>query len=331
MFRRNLIAAFAVVASVLAVSPAVSAEKIIIAEPVHGTGYLPLYVGIRKGFFAEEGLDVSALTMLAGGAHRNATLTKQAWGFIGGPEHNAFVKAKGGELRTVVNIVNRGNVYFVAAKGLTAPAPSATKELAEFFRGKKVATSPFGTTPNSITRYLLVTLGLNPQTDVILQEIGPGNELAAVQSKQADIAATTEPFLTQGLQRGIWSDPFYNVPKELGPYAYSTINIRQESIETEPETVRKFVRAMSKALLYTLANKEEAVAVAKLEFPTMKEEDLMATINRSFEDKLWSEDGSVSPQSWDTGKKVVRTANILKEDVPYDSIINMTFWKETKK
>jgi NitT/TauT family transport system substrate-binding protein len=329
MFRRNLIAAFAMAASLLAVSPAVSNEKIVIAEPVHGTGYLPLYVGIRKGFFADEGLDVSALTMLAGGAHRNATLTKQAWGFIGGPEHNAFVKAKGGELRTVVNIVNRGNVYFVAAKGMTAP--SSPKELAEFLRGKKIATSPFGTTPNSITRYLLVTLGLNPQADVVLQEIAPGNELAALQSKQADIAATTEPFLTQGLQRGIWDDPFYNVPKELGPYAYSTINIRQESIETEPETVKKFVRAMSKALLYTLANKEEAVAVAKLEFPTMKEEDLMATINRSFEDKLWSEDGSVTPESWETAHKVVRTANILKEDVPYDSIINMSFWKEAMK
>jgi NitT/TauT family transport system substrate-binding protein len=313
----------------LANAPAISADKIVIAEPVHGTGYLPLYVGIRKGFFAEEGLDVSALTMLAGGAHRNATLTKQAWGFIGGPEHNAFVKAKGGELRTVVNIVNRGNVYFVAAKGMTAP--SSPKELAGFLRGKKIATSPFGTTPNSITRYLLVSLGLNPQADVILLEIGPGNELAALQSKQADIAATTEPFLTQGLQRGIWSDPFYNVPKELGPYAYSTINIRQESIETEPETVRKFVRAMSKALLYTLENKEEAVAVAKLEFPTMKQEDLMATINRSFEDKLWSEDGSVTPESWTTAHKVVRTANILKEDVSYDSIINMTFWKEAKK
>ena len=123
--------------------------------------------------------------------HRLGRPRHTSWGFIGGPEHNAFVKAKGGELRTVVNIVNRGNVYFVAAKGLTPPAPSATKELAAFLKGKKIATSPFGTTPNSITRYLLVTLGLNPQTDVILQEIGPGNELAAVQSKQADIAATT--------------------------------------------------------------------------------------------------------------------------------------------
>lgn len=326
MHVRLLLAALATAFGLATASPAISAEKIIIAEPVHGTGYLPLYVGIHKGYFAAEGLDVQAVTMLSAGAHRNATLTKSAWGFIGGPEHNAFVKAKGGELRSVVNIVNRGNVYFVARKGLTPPPFG--KELADYLRGKTIATSSFGTTPNSITRYVLTTLGLNPQTDVVLQEIAPGNELASVQSKQADFAVTTEPFLTQGILRGIWNEPFYNAPRELGPYAYSTINIRQESIATEPETVRKFVRAMSKALQFTLKNKEEALAVAKKEFPTMNVDDLMATITRSFADQMWSEDGMVTPQSWDTGKKVVMTANILKEDVAYDAIINMSFMKE---
>jgi NitT/TauT family transport system substrate-binding protein len=323
---RVLLAALLTTLGLAAASPAISAEKIIIGEPVHGTGYLPLYVGIHKGFFAEEGLDVQTVTMLAAGAHRNATLTKQSWGFIGGPEHNAFVKAKGGELRSVVNIVNRGNVYFVARKGLTPPPFG--KELADYLRGKTIATGGFGSTPNSITRYVLTTLGLNPQSDVVLQEIAPGNELASLQSKQADFAVTTEPFLTQGIQRGVWNEPFYNAPRELGPYAYSTINIRQESIATEPETVRKFVRAMSKALQFTLKNKEEALAVAKKEFPTMNVDDLMATINHSFEDKMWSEDGMVTPQAWDMGKKVVMTANILKEDVAYDAIINMSFMKE---
>jgi NitT/TauT family transport system substrate-binding protein len=323
MHLRILLAAIAMAFAATTASRA--AEKIIIAEPVHGTGYLPLYVGIHKGFFSDEGLDVSAVTMLAAGAHRNATLTKQSWGFIGGPEHNAFVKAKGGELSTVVNIVNRGNIYLVARKGLTPPAPG---ELASFLRGKTIATGPFGTTPNSITRYVLVSLGLNPQADVVLQEIAPGNELAALQSKQADIGATTEPFLTQGIKRGIWDEPFYNVPRELGPYAYSTINIREESIRTEPDTVRKFVKAMRKALLFTLANKEEALAVAKQEFPTMNLEDLTATIDRSIADHMWSADGMVTPEAWATAQKVVRTANILKEDVAYDSIINMSFMKE---
>lgn len=77
-------------------------KKIVIAEPVHNLGYLPLYVAIDQGFF--EGIDVSVTTLTGGGAHTNAVLTGQAWGFIGGPEHNAFAKAKGGELRSIIKI-----------------------------------------------------------------------------------------------------------------------------------------------------------------------------------------------------------------------------------
>ena len=60
------------------------------------------------------------VTIESGAGHTNAVLTGQAFAFIGGPEHNAFAKAKGAELRAVVNVVDRGNVYFVAAKGLAA-------------------------------------------------------------------------------------------------------------------------------------------------------------------------------------------------------------------
>ena len=51
---------------------------------------------------------------------------------------------------------------------------------------------------------------------------------AAVRAGPAKIGVTTEPMITQGIKQGLWSEPFFNVPKELGPYAYSTINIRLE-------------------------------------------------------------------------------------------------------
>lgn len=33
-------------------------QKLVVAEPVHLIGYLPLYVAIHEGYFADEGLDV---------------------------------------------------------------------------------------------------------------------------------------------------------------------------------------------------------------------------------------------------------------------------------
>jgi NitT/TauT family transport system substrate-binding protein len=54
-------------------------------------------------------------------------------------------------------------------------------------------------------------------------------------------------------------------------------------------------------------------------------EDLQATLDRSFRDEMWSKDGMISRQAWETGKSVVREAGILKVDVKYDEIIDMSF------
>src|ERR1700692_3874167 len=124
-------------------------KEVLIAEPVHGTGYLPLYIGMAKNLF--EDVAVKIVTIETGAGHTNAVLSGAAFAFIGGPEHCAYAKAKGAELRAVVNCVDRGNVYFCAAKG----QEPANTDWPSYFKGKTIATSGFGGTPNSITRYLL--------------------------------------------------------------------------------------------------------------------------------------------------------------------------------
>jgi len=115
------------------------------------------------------------------------------------------------------------------------------------------------------------------------------------------------------------------VPKELGPYAYSTINVRLDSIQKEPETVKGFVRGMVKGLKFLYANPTESADIAKKQFPTMALDDLKATLDRSFKDEMWSKDGMISKQSWITARSVVREAGILKTDVNYEEIIDMSF------
>jgi NitT/TauT family transport system substrate-binding protein len=298
-----------------------AAREVIVAEPVHSTGYLPLYVGMANGYFAEADVTVKILTIETGAGHTNAVLSGQAFAFIGGPEHDAFAKAKGAELRAVVHCVDRGNVYYCAAKGAE---PTGT-DWPAYLKGKSIALSQFGGTPNSITRYLLKKWNLDAKSDVTLVEIANSAVLSAVKSKQAQIGVATEPFVTQGVRQGIWAEPFFNVPKELGPYAYSTLNVRLESIQKEPELVRAFVRGMVKGLKFTYADPNAAADIAKKQFPTMPLEDLKATLDRSFKDQLWSKDGFISKEAWATGSAVVRDAGILKSDVKYEEIIDMSF------
>ena len=106
--------------------------ELLVAEPVHSTGYLPMYIAMANNYFAEADIEVKIVTIETGGGHTNAVLSGQAFAFIGGPEHNAFAKAKGAELRAVVHCVDRGNVYFCAAKG---NEPKDTR-LADLFQGQ---------------------------------------------------------------------------------------------------------------------------------------------------------------------------------------------------
>ncbi len=302
-------------------------HELLVAEPIHSTGYLPMYIAVAKDYFAEADINVKTVTIETGAGHTNAVLSGQAFAFIGGPEHNAFAKAKGAELRAVVHCVDRGNVYFCAAKGLELKG----RDFAGLVKGKGVATGGFGGTPNSITRYLMKKWGLQIQSDITLVETANSAILAAVRGKAAQIGCATEPFITQGVRQGIWDEPFFNVPKELGPYAYSTINIRLDSIKKEPEVVRGFVRGMMKGLKFLYANQQESAEIAKKQFPTMPLDDLKATLDRSFADEMWSKDGTISRAAWDTGKAVVMEAGILKVDVPYDDIIDMSFVESVRK
>jgi NitT/TauT family transport system substrate-binding protein len=324
MDRRKFLKSSATLGLALASPPIVghaATKELLVAEPVHSTGYLPMYIAMAKGFFAESDINVKIVTIETGGGHTNAVLSGQAFAFIGGPEHNAFAKAKGADLRAVVNCVDRGNVYFCAAKG----QEPKDKDWPAYFKGKSIALSPYGGTPNSIMRYLLAKWKLDAKKDVTLLEVPNSAVLATVKVGKGAIGVSTEPMLTQGVKQGIWGEPFYSIPKELGPYAYSTINIRLDSIKKEPETVRGFVRGMMKGLKYLHADKDGAAEIAKKNFPTMALDDLKATLDRSFADEMWSKDGTISPAAWDTGKAVVMGANILKTDVKYDEIIDMSF------
>jgi NitT/TauT family transport system substrate-binding protein len=299
-------------------------KEVLIAEPVHGTGYLPLYIGMAKNLF--EDVTVKIVTIETGAGHTNAVLSGQAFAFIGGPEHCAYAKAKGAELRCVVNCVDRGNVYFCAGKG---QEPTNT-DWASYFKGKTVATSGFGGTPNSITRYLLKKWNLDATKDVTLVETANSAILPVVRNKQAQIGCSTEPFVTQGVRSGSWGEPFINIPKMMGPYAYSTFNVRLDSIKTTPALVEGFVHGMMKSLKFVDQNRDEAAAIAQKQFPTMPAADLKATLDRSFADSMWSKDGTVSRPAWDTAKSVVMGAGILKTDVKYDEIIDMSYVEKFK-
>src|SRR5262249_58562740 len=103
-----------------------ASKELLVAEPVHSTGYLPMYIAMAKGYFAESDITVKIVTIETGGGHTNAVLSGQAFAFIGGPLHKPLAQTQGAELRSRVHRVDRGERYLFPAKRHAPKDPDPT-------------------------------------------------------------------------------------------------------------------------------------------------------------------------------------------------------------
>ena len=292
-----------------------------VAEPVHLIGYLPLYVAIHEGYFAEEGLDVSVV-QATGGAHVTAVVSGDAFAVIGGVDSYNFANAAGTDdpIIAIVNCVNRANVYLFARKGLVPG-----DDMAAFLKGKTIIAGRYGGSPNVLTRYLVKENGLDPDTDVTLLENADASTVTAMlKYGQGDIGNGGEPQISEGVTEGIFEEPFVAFP-DLGDYAYSVIGVRKSAIEEQPDVCAAFVRAMQKGLATVHNDRETAERILQLEFPTLTDAGRKAALDRAYADNLWSLDGFISQAAVDTCMKVVTVSGLWDGEWKYEDMVDMRF------
>lgn len=299
-------------------------QKLTVAEPVHLIGYLPLYVAVHEGYFAEEGLDVTVV-QATGGAHVTAVVSGDAFAVIGGVDSNCLANQGNSDpIVGIVNCVNRANVYLFARTGLV-PDSNSDEDMAAFLKGKSIVAGRYGGSPNLLTRYLVITLGLDPEKDVTLLENSDASTVTAMlQHGQGDIGNGAEPQVAEGVTAGIWEEPFIKFT-DLGDYAYSIIGVKQSTIENDSETCEKFVRAMLKALAAVQEDHDMAARILELEFSTLTDEGRAIALQRAYEDELWSQDGWISQAAVDMSMTVLTTSGLFDGEYAYDELVDMRF------
>lgn len=310
------------ISPVLAEDAAQSPElrSLTVAEPVHLIGYLPLYVAIHEGYFAEEGLDVTVV-QATGGAHVTAVVSGDAFAVIGGVDSYNFANQGNTDpILAICNCVNRANVYLFARKGLILG-----EDMAAFLKDKTIIAGRYGGSPNVLTRYLVKSVGLNPDTDVTLLENADASTVTAMlRYGQGDIGNGGEPQISEGVTEGIFEEPFVKFP-DLGDYAYSVIGVKQSTIENDPETCAAFVRALVKALHTVQDDRTTAERILAMEFPTLTEEGRTAALDRAYADNLWSPDGIISQAAVDTCMEVVSVSGLFDGQWDYEKMVDMQF------
>lgn len=305
-------------------------KQLVIAEPVHLIGYLPLYMAQREGYFKEQGLEVKTISA-AGGTHVTAVVSGSAWGVIGGVDSISLGNVGNSDPVTAfVNVVNRANVYLFAQKGV-APASNSKADLKAFLKGKKIISGRYGGTPDLLTRYLLLDLGLDPQKDVQLIENSDASTVTAMmKSGVGQIGNGAEPQIVEGISQGVSGEPFYKFP-DMGDFSYSVVSAKKSTLQNDPATVQKFTNAIVKALKVVQSDKALAKKDLKLEFPTLSDQDIQASLDRAYADKLWSPDGTISEKAVQNDMDMLIKTGIYKSTYSYKTLVDMDFVNKTKK
>jgi NitT/TauT family transport system substrate-binding protein len=214
----------------------------------------PLYLGMEKGFFKQEGLSVKPQVGEAGGAAITAILSGDVqFGFVG-LIPSIVARAKGLPIRIAAWADGDAATPSEAYQVLVVRKDSDIRDVSDL-AGKTIAVNALRSVAEVAIRESLSKQGVDHKTIKLLEVPFPEMP-AALQARRVDVILAAEPFLSQVLAQGAREidAPFVTVEKNfaIGVYAIS-----EEYEKKNPAVVDRFVRAMNRSVQYAADNPDE--------------------------------------------------------------------------
>lgn len=199
------------------------------ASPSH----LPVWVAKDAGYFDKQGLNVEPVQIRGGSLITLAIITGDL-PFSGvGAESVVAARAAGGDVILLACPVDADPVYLI-----TRPEIKSAAEL----RGQASAVTRYGSTTHFYLRAALKHVGLNPDKDMTILQLGAGPEMvAALDVGRIAAAALTTRYAIPFLQRG-WP-VLVDLSNTDLVYPSSCVTSSRAFIRAEPKTTADFLRA----------------------------------------------------------------------------------------
>ena len=291
-------------------------KKVTISQAFQSMLYLPLYVGINNGSFTKQGLDVVKETAGAPSSALAAVISGSANFSLHGPEWTAIAASKGAPVQIVANCVNGAAVWI-------ATTPDFKFNSIKDLKGETIVTGQMPTTSTSLFMKLFKENGLDPEKDVKMVQVPLGTEIGAFMAGQGKVAVMYEPGLDQAVAKGM--KVVLGFPKLYGPYAFSTITSRTD---IDPDTVQRFVNGMEAALRSIHTDPAAAVAIAKIEFPTLDPAVIEQAVKRMIDDKVYPLSADITPAALKVSMDTQIALGNLATQPVYDKFINTAYIKK---
>ncbi|WP_342364051.1 ABC transporter substrate-binding protein [Terrarubrum flagellatum] len=253
MGAKRTLAAVVVAAGLFGSAQACRADQIVVTNYGVTVGGWPYAVALAKGFFKEEGADITGILTSAGGGTtiRNILAANVPYGEVG-PAIAIQANLQGANLKIISD-----NITSVADIAWVVKPDSPIKTLADL-KGKKIGYTNPKSVSQGLSAFVIQAAGLKPNEAELVRTGGFGEGLAALDIGAVDTTPIPEPLLAQNvkkyriLARGI----------DVLPIMDNTVGVTTPAAaETKGDVIRAIIRARRRGIEFIATHPDEAIPI----------------------------------------------------------------------
>jgi ABC-type nitrate/sulfonate/bicarbonate transport system substrate-binding protein len=297
------------------VSPLQAADKVRLSISSVDVSFLTSGVGVKRGFFRDEGFDVELIRMNA-----NVSVTALSTGDVDYTMIFASVvrgAMRGLPMRVLASFMDSSTHMLIAR-----PEYKAIRDL----KGKTLAVSTYGATSDVAARMMMKHGGVDPERELKIIPLGAERaRFGALREGIVDVAVLSPPADSEANKFGFnVLSRFYEIFKM--PFTGLGTNLKK--LKERPDEIKRMLRAMIRTNRFIRSNRDGTLQ-AMMEWMKIDRDSAAATYDSTW--RVFSEDGSI-PES---GLKLVidqgREAMKLERPVAATDVADLSLLREVQK
>ena len=296
-------------------------KTINVSEVTRSVFYAPQYVAINNGFFEKNGIKIELTTSAGADAVMTSVLSNQVEIGFAGPEASIYVYNEGKEdyCQVFAQMTKKDGSLLVSKN------PNDNFEWTDV-KGTTIIPGRKGGVPFMTLEYVLKQNGINPETDVVLDDSIKFDLMAgAFTAGDAEYVTLFEPTasLTELEGKGY---VVASVGEAAGEIPYTAYFAKKSYIEENRDIIQGFTNAIYEGEQWVKNHSSREIAEAIQSFFPDTDIELLERAIQSYKDiDAWNETPVLKQESFDKLQEVMILAGELTDKAPYEKIVNNEF------
>ena len=296
-------------------------------EVTRSVFYSPQYAAIALGYFKENGIEIELTTGQGADKVMTSVLAGQSDIGFAGPEAAIYIYNEGKEdyAEVFAQLTKRDGAFLVSRE-------KTNNFNWDDLKGKTIIPGRKGGVPYMTFEYVLKQKGLNPTTDLTLDDSIKFDLMAgAFAGGNAEYVTLFEPTASMTEAQGV-GYIVASVGKEAGEIPYTAYFAKKSYISNNEDLIQKFTDAIYKGQKWTASHTAKEIAeLIKDFFPDTDVAMLESSIQRYKDIDAWNETPVLTEEAFNKLQDVMQEAGELTKRADYTKVVNNNYAEESVK